>query len=165
MIAASSTRGRSSLQWRTPTCGRGAVARPTVGYPRYHGRSSVLYFSVCVSYMISERAVHKARVPFPTHLDTRLPSPGGTVIRRGCPGLDYVGGARRTWTSCPEVSAGGLLPLGAPAASAASEASRRAWVGQRATGRTGRWLTPGAVTRGYGTTPGGLARARCIRGP
>lgn len=82
-----------------------AVAHPDVwtrsgrapdGWVSLIPRAFVCAILQCMRIMISKRAVHKARVPFPTHLDTRLPSPGGTVIRRGCPGLDYVGGARRT---------------------------------------------------------------------
>lgn len=148
----SSVRGRSSLPWSALACPR---RRAPDGWIFLTSRSARPRRN-------SESAAHATRtVPFPIFLDARHPSPGGTVNRRRSPGCRRCG-ARRTANNNPEVSTSGLLQLGAPAASVASDAS----VEQGATSRGEPGLTPTELcVQRLRDLAGGVARERSRGGP
>lgn len=95
-------------------------------------------------------------VPLPILLST---SPPPLVVQSSiadCPRGDFVRGGGRTSTQNPGVSTGGLLQLGAPAASAANNAGRWGRQGAASSGRAAAHPN-GASSRGHGTMLGGVA--------
>lgn len=108
-------------------------------------------------YTGTQRIGSKERmVPLPILLSTSPPPLEVQSSVGDCPRSDFVRGGGRTSTQNPGVSTGGLLQLGAPAASTANNAGRRGRQGAASPGRAAAHPN-GASSRSHGKTLGGVA--------